>query len=89
MAQTDDICAPCPHRQGILCASQNKIDLLDQAHARILDLKEGDVLSWGDAKRRICDTLSLEAFDEICKPCAWQASGICRDALSKLKEITC
>ena len=38
----DDICARCPKRRGDICATQDKIARLDDAHARALALKPGD-----------------------------------------------
>ena len=49
--QADVICGPCPHRRGNGCASQDKIDGLDARHAARLNLKDGEALTWGDAKR--------------------------------------
>ena len=65
---------------------QTKIDLLDGAHARILSLKEGDVLSWGEAKERILANFTDEAFESACAPCSWKPMGICKAALSALRE---
>lgn len=82
---TDSVCAPCPHRRGKLCETQGKIDKLDQAHGALLRVSPGDRLTWGEAKQRIADSISLEDFDRICAPCEWQALGVCRKALEALK----
>src|ERR1700746_2278280 len=70
--KTDSICAPCPSKRGDLCETQAKIDLLDGAHAKILSLKDGDVLTWGKAKERIAQAFSDEAFESACAPCSWK-----------------
>lgn len=73
----DDICVPCPNRQGDKCASQEKIDRLDKAHARALDLNPPHNLTWGEAKQRIREKMTLEKFHSICTPCEWKKMGIC------------
>ncbi len=83
---TDSICEPCPNRQGALCATQDKIETLDRAHARVLGLKSGDVLTWGEAKRRVAARFTDEAFDRACEPCGWKALGYCRAALHRNRE---
>lgn len=84
-AQTDSICGPCPNRAGTLCQTQEKIDRLDAAHAAVLQIRPGDTLTWGEAKRRIVARFTDEAFEKACAPCAWKPLGICHDALRKLR----
>ncbi len=80
---TDAICSPCPHAQGKLCETQEKITVLDQAHAEALAVKSGDILNWDEAKERIKKNITLEKFDTICQGCEWKASGMCENVLSK------
>jgi hypothetical protein len=82
----DSICMPCPNRDGQGCLSGPKISKLDQAHARVLGLKSGEVLSWSDAKARIRERMSLEDFHSACAPCSWKSLGVCETALKRLKE---
>lgn len=84
--KTDSICAPCPSKRGDLCETQAKIEQLDSAHAKILSIKEGDVLSWGEAKARIAMAFTDDAFESACAPCSWKALGICKTALHDLKK---
>jgi uncharacterized protein len=84
-AATDSICAPCPNRRGDLCATEEKIGKLDRAHAATLGIAAGEVLSWGDAKRKIAAEFTEERFDEACAPCSWRPLGICRQALRELR----
>lgn len=84
---TDDICAPCPHQRGLLCASQKKIAALDQKHAEALNLQKNEILSWQDAKERIKKNISIETFHNICKGCQWKSLGICEEALQKLHHL--
>ncbi|MBI4357288.1 MAG: DUF1284 domain-containing protein [Gammaproteobacteria bacterium] len=79
--RTDSICTPCPHRREDLCNTQEKIQILDQAHAKILHLKNGMQLTWGEARERIQQHMTLEKFKTACAPCEWQKSGICERKL--------
>src|SRR6185437_8156164 len=80
VAKTDSICAPCPSKRGDLCETQNKIDQLDRAHAKILALQTGERLTWKEAKERIAEHFSDEAFESACGPCSWKPFGICKKA---------
>jgi uncharacterized protein len=84
VGHTDDVCQPCPHRRNLNCATQTKIDKLDQAHAVALNIKAGDVLTWRAVKKLIAQNISVEKFQKICAPCEWQKLGICETALQNL-----
>jgi hypothetical protein len=79
----DSICAPCPNNQGTSCATQAKIETLDAAHARVLGLSPGDVITWGEVKTLIAEKFTDEAFDRACAPCGWKALGYCKSALER------
>jgi uncharacterized protein len=83
--ETDDICAPCPHKRGLLCASQEKIAFLDAQHIQALGWQEGETLKWGEARARL-KTLTPETFEKICQTCSWQKEGLCLAALEALRE---
>lgn len=82
----DTLCMPCPHRRGEDCETSEKIKALDDAHAKSLGLKAGDIITWGEAKRRIAERISVEKHHEICAPCSWRSLGVCESALRKLKS---
>ena len=81
----DKICAPCPKRRGARCSSQSKIEAIDAAHASALDLQDGDVLTWGEAKARMA-AQPQGIHKSICAKCSWMAYGMCETAHAKLKE---
>lgn len=81
---TDSICQPCPNRQGSLCATEEKIRALDEAHMKVLDIRDGDVLTWGEAKKKLAEKMTVEAHHKACAPCAWRSLGLCEAALRKL-----
>jgi hypothetical protein len=83
---TDSICVPCPNRQGELCATEAKIQSLDQGHASVLGLNAGQVLTWGEAKKRIAERMTDEDFDRVCAPCSWKPMGMCKNALERLRQ---
>ena len=85
---TDSICQPCPHRSELTCATEEKIRGLDQQHALALNIQPGDTLSWGEAKQRIADQISIQTFHRICATCSWKESGICEGVLQKTRLPT-
>lgn len=82
--EADSICAPCPHRRGKSCASQELITQLDQDYGKTLNMNSGDVISWGEAKQRIKTHVSLDKFHSICASCEWKKLGVCEKALREL-----
>lgn len=83
VADTDSICSACPHKRGALCTSQEKVMRIDKAHATILELVPGDKITWGEAKKRIHEKMTLEKFHQACSGCEWKQYGICEAMLQK------
>jgi uncharacterized protein len=81
VAITDAICAPCPNKQGLLCKTQEKIEQLDLAHSKALQLQAGDELTWDEAKQKIKQHITLPVFHNICAPCSWKQYGLCEAVL--------
>jgi hypothetical protein len=81
VAHTDSVCEPCPNRMGKACASEEKIAVLDNAHATALEINHCDSITWGEAKKRIAEKISLETFHQICSTCHWKQYGICEDVI--------
>jgi uncharacterized protein len=77
----DSICIPCPNKRDDGCKSQARINRLDKAHATALQIKDGDTLTWSEAKKRIAKNISLDEFNKICAPCPWKQHGVCEKAL--------
>ncbi len=82
--QLDTLCKPCPHHNGTVCHTQAFISTLDQKHAKALELREGDILTWRDALERIKERIALETFHIICEGCSWKETGMCEEALRRL-----
>lgn len=83
---TDAVCAPCPNRRGTRCATEPKIRSLDQGHAAVLGLAPGQTLTWAEAKRRIAERMTDEAFERVCAPCSWKPLGACKAALQQIRK---
>ena len=81
----DSICKACPHQRIEGCSMEEKIQGLDARHAKILRLKQGDVLNWAEAKQRLKDHMTLDNFHQACSGCEWQPLGVCEAALKKLR----
>jgi hypothetical protein len=86
VGRTDSICQPCPNRTGATCTSEPKIQALDGAHQRMLELRIGEVLTWGEAQQRIAERVDVESFHRACAPCAWRSLGVCEAALRELRR---
>lgn len=85
---TDDICAPCPKRQGTTCAEQDRMVALDTRHARALGIFVGTRISWAEAKRRIVKRVQPGALQTLCAGCQWLELGLCEKALADLHAET-
>lgn len=88
VSDTDDICAPCPKRRDERCTDQSKIEKLDAAHAKALDLTAGDRLSWGEALSRIAENVAPDDLQHICAGCNWRELGLCEAAVSQLQNAS-
>ncbi len=83
---TDSICAACPHQQDAFCGSDEEfIQSLDRKHRSALELKTGDSITWGQAKKRIAANVNEDKFHEICQGCSWKDLGVCLEALKQLR----
>lgn len=80
----DDICGACPKRRGIICANQKKVTDLDARHAAALDLRIGEILTWGEALQRIKTHVYPDDLQQICKGCQWLEFGLCQKSVSRL-----
>ena len=81
VGHTHSICHPCPNRLNASCLTEEKITVLDQAHARALNISAGETITWEDAKKKIAERLTLQTFHQICGPCEWKEYGICEEVL--------
>ncbi len=83
---TDDICAPCPKRQDTSCQNQTEIAALDRQHLAALDLRYGQILSWGAAQALIRRKIRPRDLPTICAGCQWLSLGLCESALRELHD---
>lgn len=83
---TDSICEPCPNRVEKICATEEKISILDNAHANALAIRSNEQITWGKAKQAIAEKISLETFHKICATCSWKSLGICENVLTEFLE---
>ncbi|APZ43196.1 DUF1284 domain-containing protein [Acidihalobacter ferrooxydans] len=83
---SDAICAPCPHRRGTGCERETKIAALDQRHAARLDLRDGQVIGWLEARQRIRERIAPDDLDTLCAGCEWLDAGMCKQAVAQLRD---
>ena len=87
ISKLDAICKACPNQtEKQSCTKQAFIEKLDAAHAKTLDLKENQILTWNEAKEKIKKNMTLERFHVACEGCQWKAYGICEDSLNELQR---
>jgi len=86
VSHTDSICAPCPNRSEKTCLTEDKIAVLDTAHAAALDIQTGQTVTWGDAKELIAKKMTMEKFHQTCASCSWKEYGICEGVLKELHD---
>lgn len=83
-AGSDTICSACPNRRDRICSTEERVSVLDEAHAAVLGISTGETITWGEAKRRISEKMTIEKFHAACSSCSWKALGFCETALRKL-----
>lgn len=76
---TDAICAPCPHRDDLLCRKSPEADAymktIDQAVLDKLQLKVGHQAKAKDLMDHVNTTLKTRAsVADICGSCPWQGT---------------
>ena len=81
----DAICAPCPRRRGMGCVDQAKINGLDARHGAHLGLKDGDLITWGEARDLAVARTEPADLDRLCQGCEWLGQGMCKEMLASLK----
>lgn len=86
IAVSDAICTPCPHRRGEDCEKQALIAELDRRHAERLQLRTGDVVRWGQMRRRIRQSIAPADLDTLCAGCSWLEAGLCKAAVERLRR---
>lgn len=80
----DSICTPCPERRGLGCIKINTIKALDDRHAKALNLRDGQGITWGEALKRIKTNVPPGSLASLCKNCQWLSLGACEGALERL-----
>ena len=86
VGRADRICHACPNREGHLCEKEGEIKKLDDQHSAALEVSDGSTLTWGDAKKKIKDRISLGVFHQICNGGSWKSLGYCQEALERLRD---
>jgi hypothetical protein len=76
---TDVICAPCPHRDDLLCRKSPDADLhmkaIDQTVLDKLNLPVGHTAKAHDLMAHVNETLKTRAsVADVCGTCPWQES---------------
>jgi uncharacterized protein len=81
----DDICATCPENMGNgKCSKQELVTSLDEAHSKILRIKENEIITWKNIKIKLVKYMNLNNFNAACAKCSWKQLGICDKVVKNL-----
>ena len=68
----DDLCEKCPHNLDGVCASLDKVALMDSMVLDICGLSYGDKILWTESARKARERIfKTDQFEGICGSCQW------------------
>lgn len=85
--RADGVCAACQNRIDVSssnpvgCKFMDKVARYDAGLMDLLSLNDGDVLSWGELKKRVRNEVFPDKLASICGDCEW--FYICRNACNE------
>lgn len=85
--KADRVCAACQNRTDVSpsnpvgCKFMDKVARYDAGLMELLSLNEGDVLSWGELKKRVRNEVFHDKLAMVCGDCEW--FNICLKACSE------
>ena len=78
LAETDDVCARCPHNCAGVCASAEKVEHYDRQVLALCKLECETRIRWEDFEALVEERiLAAGRREEICGDCQW--SSLCAD----------
>lgn len=70
----DVLCDACPHNQGGVCESDEKVSRYDNAVLQYCGLTAGDTLRWSAFRTRVtAQILHEKKLGAVCGDCMWQS----------------
>lgn len=75
--RADGVCAACQNRTDVSssnpvgCEFMDKVAHYDAGLMELLSLSDGEVLSWGELKKRVCNEVFPEKLAKVCGDCEW------------------
>src|SRR5579884_93843 len=92
VAQTDLICAACPHRHSDGCrlkgpGFEESMKLQDREVIGRLGMTEGEIRPWREILQRVAIRISGRDLDAICGACRWLPLGYCKEGVDALKVL--
>lgn len=78
----DEICNPCPYKEGNKCSTEEKVTLMDQKVLSYFSLSYGEI-AYSSTISKIRELMSEEIFEDICSTCSWYDYNLCRGKLLK------
>lgn len=80
----DGICAGFPADQPGHCLQENVV-VRDRRVIAGMGLRVGDVVPWGELRRRLGEAFAPEDLDALCVTCPWLPLGYCQEGLGRLR----
>ncbi len=72
LAETDDVCARCPHNRGGVCISAEKVERYDRQVLALCGLGCETRMRWEDFEALVDEhILTADRREEICGDCQW------------------
>ncbi|MGL5766287.1 MAG: DUF1284 domain-containing protein [Sarcina sp.] len=81
-ASLDELCVGCPHNNGQVCGTQEKVMNMDKKVLRYFDIKEG-IYEYDFLIEKIQNKINKDIFKDICGECGWYAYGMCERLILK------
>jgi len=91
VSMPDDVCLACPNLKMNGCNLKGpgfevSMRSQDRQVMSLLDIREGETLSWNEILERIGKRMRGEMLPSICGDCPWLPLGYCQEGIERLRS---
>jgi hypothetical protein len=91
VAMPDDVCLACPNLKMNGCnlkgpSFEASMLAQDRQVMSLLEIREGEALSWREILERIGQKMRGEMLSSICGDCPWLPLGYCQEGIERLRS---
>jgi hypothetical protein len=91
VAMPDDVCLVCPNLKMNGCnlkgpGFESSMLSQDRRVLSLLNIREGEILSWREITERIGKKMRGEMLPLICGDCPWLPLGYCEEGIERLRS---